>query len=174
VVLIIFPFIGGVFTTLYINDKPVCISQQLYGTKQGFVEKEGVMNMNSPMPMGSGPMGSGEHGQGGHGQGTHTTTTATDRTDSSMIHLTDTTNCQDFATLEVGDVVSVGATYNSTAHSLNRGMHDGFAPVMGIHPVSLDRYTSTRAHIVNNPLRCILPKTLRLHKKNFISRLLHS
>jgi hypothetical protein len=115
-------FTGGVFTTLYLNDKPICISQQLYGTKEGYVEKPGVMNMNSAMEMTSG----GEHG--GH---------EVKNTDSTMLHLTDTSNCQDFASIKVGDVLSVGATYNSSAHALNRGMHDGFAPIMGIHPVSL-------------------------------------
>jgi hypothetical protein len=39
---------GGVFTTLYINDKPVCVSTQLYGTKDEFKEKGDILNVNDP------------------------------------------------------------------------------------------------------------------------------
>jgi hypothetical protein len=118
---------GGVFTTLYINDKPVCTSHQLYGTKEGYIEKEGVMNMNADMS---------------HGPSTSMTSHESHslrNIDPTMLHITDVSNCQDFASLEVGDVLSVSAVYNSTAHSQNRGMHGhtGYGPVMGIHPVSL-------------------------------------
>jgi hypothetical protein len=120
---------GGVYTTLYLNDKPICVSHQLYGTKEGYIEKEGVMNMNADM----------SHGNS-KDMSSHENLDAT-TIDSRMLHITDTSNCQDFASIEVGDFLSVKAVYNSTAHAQNRGMHGsgGYGPVMGIHPVSLDR-----------------------------------
>jgi hypothetical protein len=140
---------GGVYTTLYINDKPICVSHQLYGTKDGYIEKEGVMNMNA------------DHSQASAHEGHDPK-----NVDPTMFHITDTSNCQDFASLEVGDILSVSAVYNSTAHAQNRGMHGhaGYGPVMGIHPVSLSRirHLKRRQSSANKLNRCILRRIYSL------------
>jgi hypothetical protein len=43
---------GGVYTTLYVNEKPVCRSDQFYGTKPAFFEKDGITNLNSDTVLG--------------------------------------------------------------------------------------------------------------------------
>jgi hypothetical protein len=43
---------GGIYTTLFVNDKPVCRSDSFYGTKDRFVEKPGVPNLSSKEQMG--------------------------------------------------------------------------------------------------------------------------
>jgi hypothetical protein len=48
---------GGTQTMVYINNKRVCTSEQLYGTKETYYEKNGIPNLNDPTA---------DHGVGGH------------------------------------------------------------------------------------------------------------
>ena len=53
-------------------------------------------------------------------------------------HISDITSCVDFGRVEKGDNWVIGATYNTSAHGLQRAMEKGetgWAPIMGINPV---------------------------------------
>lgn len=105
---------GGASTTLYINDKPVCRSEMLYGTKPEYFEKNSTASSHS-----------------------HTSKMVSSGGPDSN-HISDVTSCVNFGILKKGDNVYVGATYNTSAHALNPAHpgHEGrFAPVMGNHPI---------------------------------------
>ena len=43
--------------------------------------------------------------------------------DDTLLHISDVQTCLDFGVLRPGDTMYIVAGYNSTAHSMNRGMH---------------------------------------------------
>lgn len=90
---------GGDIVRTYINGQVVCKSQQLYGTRPGFVEKKGVANLS--------------------GAGNSHSHSSAPSSDTSMLHISDTETCLDFGHLKKDDIIQVGATYNTTAHALN-------------------------------------------------------
>jgi hypothetical protein len=96
--------LGGAYTTLYVNNRPICVSKQLYGTKTAYIEKGNVTNLND---------------DNAHGHG-HSMPASED---SRKLHISEASGCVNFGVLNVGDVIQVGATYNTTAHSLNVNAH---------------------------------------------------
>jgi len=119
---------GGVYTTLYVNEKPVCRSDQFYGTKPNFFEKPGIPNLSSEqMPMN----GDKEESMSGHGDSGHAMHDDNKKMQlqpsqrpESLDHISAASSCVNFGILKVGDTIDVKATYNTTQHALNRAMHD--------------------------------------------------
>jgi hypothetical protein len=99
---------GGEYTTVYVNNKAVCKSVQFYGTKPQFTEVGDVPNLNEP-----------------HGHGTGHMGMVNSSAPREMIrqHISQASGCVNFGILQPGDIIQVGATYNTTAHSLNLNSH---------------------------------------------------
>ena len=43
--------------------------------------------------------------------------------DSTLLHISESSSCIDFGYLHAGDVIKVGAFYNTTEHKINRQVH---------------------------------------------------
>jgi hypothetical protein len=119
---------GGVYTTLYINEKPVCRSDQFYGTKPAFFERDGIANLNTY----NGSMGHNMAKGAGHAPNTLAHSTESSNNIKAIEHVTESSSCVNFGVLKPGDTVVLGATYNTTAHNMNRNMMD--------HAGLLDRF----------------------------------
>jgi len=149
---------GGVYTDLYVNDKLVCRSDQFYGTKRAFVEKEGIINLSSDAASMSSSSPTANQGsssspsmdmQHSHGMDRNMGGNQNAPNAKAMEHITESSSCINFGVLHPGDIVELGATYDTKSHYLNRNMmHDHFslmgwltttsdpkfAPIMGINP----------------------------------------
>jgi hypothetical protein len=82
----------------------VCKSQQFYGTKPQFIEKGEISNLSEM--------------QSGHSNHMSKFTG-----DPVKMHVSQSSACVNFAVVQPGDIVQIGATYNTTAHNLNLNTH---------------------------------------------------
>jgi hypothetical protein len=134
---------GGVYTNLYINDRPVCTSHQLYGTKPGFFEKGDIKNVNSEQQQQQAV----EAGHGGHddkkmtmAMATTTTTAVREKDAPELWHLSEVGSCLDFGVLRAGDNVVVGAFYNNTMHKQNLAAGHGHGGGGGLFSAPPTKY----------------------------------
>lgn len=113
---------GGVWTTLYVNDKPVCRSDQLYGTKKQYFEKASIPNLNTAAAVMGDDMAGMDRPSTAYLNAADIEGLDHPRQDPRLDHISSVSSCVNFGTIKKGDVIKIGATYNTTAHSLNRNM----------------------------------------------------
>lgn len=131
---------GGMDTTVYVNGKPVCVSQQIYGRKPGY-------NSTMDMTASTAASGSSSSGFGGGLLGMLSAlgglggTSGLEKRQMQMgptTHISDAGACVDFGEVAVGDELTQSAHYNTNLHPLDMEMGaEAGQPmeIMGITPV---------------------------------------
>jgi hypothetical protein len=80
---------GGAAVVQYINGKPVCTSNQYYATKPGYQEAEDPKAVSTSI------------------------------TKSAYKHVSQASSCVDVGTVNKGDLITIGAKYNTPVLGLN-------------------------------------------------------
>ncbi|KAF1986540.1 hypothetical protein K402DRAFT_454195 [Aulographum hederae CBS 113979] len=91
---------GALDTTIYLNDKPVCISQHVYGRKPEYVSVDGM------------------DGMGGGMEGMPTTS------------ISDTSSCVNFGMVKRGDKLSAVCKYDTTQHPIEKNPNGSLMAIM--------------------------------------------